>query len=289
MIEILAIIAAFLWSFVNIIDKHVLSEELKDPITSTAIYCISIFVLFSIVAFIFGEIKFGFESIISIIAGFVYGLAIIFYYKAFKTEEVSRVVPLTMTTPLFVLLFSTFIFGEVFTPLRYAGLFLLIIGCILISIKKSKTKTNLSTAFGIAILAALLFALRNILLKFSAKISILSMLFWIAIGGLLFSIVLFAFHHPHIKSKVKIKGIEHLMLAATISAVAFFIFTIAVANSYVSIVTALASTQVLFVFVIATLLSKFKPKIIREELKGTTIEIKILATIIILLGLFMLI
>jgi uncharacterized membrane protein len=152
----------------------------------------------------------------------------------------------------------------------------------MISLKKGR-RVNL--AFWIAIATAILFSFRNIFLKLSLlEINLLSTLFWISIGGLMVSIILFAIHHPHIRSKAKIHGIEHLILAGIISAMAFFFFTISTFEGYVSLITAITSTQVLFVFIIAILLSKFKPKIIHEETRKSVIEMKILAIAIIISG-----
>ncbi len=284
MIEIiLALTAAFLWSSVSIIDKHVLDDELKDPIISTVIYCTSMFLIFFITAILFGRVVFGIGSIIGMAVGVIYGLAIAMYYRALKLEEVSRVVPLIMTTPLFVLLIATILFGEIFTSQKYVGLILLIVGCILLSIKKGRMRVG---ALCTAIVTALLFSFRNIFLKFSLlEIDVFSTLFWMAVGGLIISLVLFAFHHPHIRTKTKIRGIEHLALAGVLSAIAFFLFTFATVLGYISVVTAIASIQVLFVFIIAALFSRFKPGFIHEEMRETTLEMKMIAIIFIMTGL----
>jgi len=64
----------------------------------------------------------------------------LFYFKAIKIEEISRVVPLLSFSPLFVLIFDAIFLGEVFTSLQYLEIFSLVVGVFLISVKILKKK-----------------------------------------------------------------------------------------------------------------------------------------------------
>jgi uncharacterized membrane protein len=103
------------------------------------------------------------------------------------------------------------------------------------------------------------------------------------LGSFICSLIILAFHHPRIFKKGR-KGVEHLIFINAITALAFIMFSVAVSLGSVSVITALCSLQLFFVFLLAVLLSKFEPKIINEELRRSTIELKFFALVLILIG-----
>ena len=77
------LIIVFLWAIINIYDKHIVTDELRDPFLCTTVYGVIIFILFNLVFFITNqEIKLPFNIILaSVIAGVMFMIAIFFYYK----------------------------------------------------------------------------------------------------------------------------------------------------------------------------------------------------------------
>jgi len=279
----LSILAALLWTIVNIIDKYIISE-VRDPILATVISGISTFLLFEIASLSFGDIFLNYYTVlISILAGVVYNLAVWLYYSAMNKEEVSRIIPIISTTPIFVLIFGFIFLGEKFALTTYLGVILIVVGAVLISIKKTY-KIEFSTAFLIAISAAIFFSLRNVLIKFATlQASIWSIFFWVGVGGGITSVFLFSLHRPHIRKKDKSK-IKYLLLVGGLTAIGFFVFTLAVSVGPVSLVSALVETQPLFVFLSATILSVFYPKILKEKITKIIILQKMVAITMIIIG-----
>lgn len=282
---ILAILAALVWTAVNIIDKFIITKELRDPILATVISGISTFVLFGVVALLFGNILLPLSTIvIAIIAGAAFNIAILLYYFAMSKEEVSRFIPVLSAVPLFVLFFSFIFLGERFPALTYLGILLLVAGAILISLKKITRRIGINVAFLIAISAALFYALRNIALKFATvQASIWPIFFWVGVGGGIVSLFLFAMHHPHIRRKARL-GVKHLLFVGSLTAIALFIFTIAISIGPVSLVSALLEVQPLFVFLAAAALSVFYPKFLKEKITKSIIMQKALAMVLIIVG-----
>jgi drug/metabolite transporter (DMT)-like permease len=282
---LLTLFAAFVWAIADIICKHVVSDELKDPVLSAVIGGMVIFIIFGAVYFLFGNSGIPSSNIIiiAIFSGVFYSIAILLFYKTLMHEEVSRVIPMTKTEPLFVLLLATIFLGEVFTPLKYIGIFLLVSGAILISFKKLG-QFKIRGALWMALITAMAYATRTVLFKYANTFAeTTSLLLWVAIGGLSASLVLFAFHHPRILKKFK-RGIEHLVLVGCLTAAGFLIFVMAMSQAPVSLVSSLVCVQLLFVFIIASMFTKIKPEIVREELKESTIILKIIAIVIIIAG-----
>ena len=276
---VFALIAAFLWSLVNLIDKHVIDKELKDPILCSTVYSFMVFIIFFFSSLAFGLPSFSWQAFL---AGLLFSLAIYCYYKALTSGEVSRVIPLTYLNVLLVLGIAVVFLGEPLTLLDILGIFLLVAGAGMITMKKDRAgKVSLLAALS----AAVLFGLRNILVKVSF-LSFFSGLFSLSLGTLSFGLVSLLLHHPHLRRKMK-RGIEHLLLSSGLSALGFFSFVYSVFIGMVSLATALVSVQSLFVFMLAVFLSKTHPKILKEELRGSMLEIKLISILLILSGIFL--
>jgi chloramphenicol-sensitive protein RarD len=284
------ILAVVIWVIVDILDKFIVSHKIKDPVLATVISSISTFPLLCLVSVLFGNIFLPLNIIfISILIGVFYNIAIYFYYFAMGEDEVSRLTPIFSISPIFVLFFAFIFLGERFSSLTYLGIVLLIFGAVLISVKKLKSNFKIGMGFLIAIFSAFFFALRNIFTKFATiQADIWSILFWVGIGGVIVSLFLFSLNHQHIHRKIK-HGIKHLLLVGVLTAVAFFMFTIAVSMGPVSLVSTLIETQSFFVFLFAIILSKFYPKILKEEITKPIIVQKLIAIILIFMGVILII
>lgn len=289
---ILTLVAALFWAFVGLIDKFVISHELKDPLLATVVSGAAATLVFLTFALLLNaKILISYNLIlITFFAGIFYTLAMYFYFLAVKSSEISRVISFLSVTPIFVLVFAFIFLGEKLTSLNYFGIVLLVFGSFLISIKRNhNSEYNISKSFFIIMIASLFLALRDIIMKFaSSNVEIWSALFWLGIGSGLTSLFLFVKHHPHIREKA-VKGIEHLFLGRILSSISLLLFLVAVSLASVSLVSALVKTQVLFVFVGILILSRFHPHILKEEITFPIIIQKVVAIMTILAGVFLII
>jgi len=283
---IFALAAAVIWSIVNIFDKHILSQELKDPILATTATGSSLFLFFSVASLFFGSVYLPFSIIVpAFLAGMSYCIAILIYYTVMRKEEISRIMPIFSVIPIFVAILAYFLLGETFTKLTYLGIFFIVVGSVLISLRK--VAHPLSAAFYVIVISSLFFAFRNILIKFATlENSIFSVMFWVGLGGFFVSFVLFVAHHPHIREKAKY-GVEHLLIVGLFAAIAFFCFTLAISKGPVSLVAALVQTQPVFVFLGATFLSLFHPKFIHEKITKWILLQKTIAVILVIIGAYL--
>lgn len=132
----LALLTAFIWGFVPFLEKVGLSSV--EPTDAYLVRCAGAFLgVIIIVAFTpqfpsFG--KMGIKSICflvlaGILAGFV---AQVVFYKALKTGEISRIIPITSCYPLFTFLLSWIFLGEEVTLSKVAGMLLILGGILLL-------------------------------------------------------------------------------------------------------------------------------------------------------------
>jgi drug/metabolite transporter (DMT)-like permease len=279
------IVAMFLWTAVNILDKYIIGHELRDPILVTTIFGFAIYLLFIFVGLLNGSVFMETTFIIlSMLAGIIYSVAISLYYSSMKGIEVSRIVPLLAVEPLVITIIAFFSFGEVLQPLNYAGIALIVLGAIFISHKKHGDKVSVKKFFVMAFLAVIFFSTRNVLIKYiTGENDFWAMLFWFGVGGIIVPILLLILHHPHLRKKAK-AGIVHLVLTAVLSGLALIFFTKAISIGSVSLVSALLATKPMLVFFVATFLSFFHPKIILEKHTPAILLKKSLAIALIVAG-----
>ena len=282
---ILSILAAVFWTVTGIIDKHIISDELKDPLLATAVNGIVAFIIFAGVSLLYGSIKMPPLTVIIItFAGVVYSLAILMGYVALTKGEVTRLTPLLSTIPIFVAVFAYFGFSERFTPIKYVGILLIVIGALFVSLEINKHKFKFGPAFMIGIGAAVFFAFRNVLLKaVTINENIWSSLFWLGFGALIFSAVIITFHHPHLRRKGQ-RGIHHLFCNRILAILGLLCFTLALSIGSVSLSSAIVEIKPMLVFMAALFVTKHYPKYIKEKVtKGIIIQ-KTAAIIMIISG-----
>ena len=283
---VLSIASALLWTIVALIDKFVLSHEMRDPILATVIAGITTFLIFVPMSLFFGESMFipFYLIVIILFASISYNLAIYFYYSAIKKGEISRVISFLSISPIFVLIFAFIFFDERLALLNYLGIVLIVFGSFLISIKKDHSRYVFSQAFFLAVLAAFFLAFRDLFVKFvTIQGDIWSLFFWLGLGSGISAIFLFYKYHPHILKK-NLKGIEHIIFGRFISAIALSIFFVAISLTSVSLASALIKLEIFFVFIAATALSYFHPKFIKEKINSKIIIQKSIAVILIITG-----
>jgi len=285
---ILSILAALIWSFTNIIDKHVVSDEARDPILLTTVAGFTMFLIFTLFSLVSNPLALPpLTALSSFLAGVFYIFAINLLYRSSEKEEISRVIPIIELNPLIVLVISFAFLGEILSPVKYVGIIILILGTVLVSVKRKTTMVKRSV-FAIALMSGFLYAMRNIFLEISSAETLLSVLSWVGLGGLVVGLAFLSKHHPHIRKKAK-KGLTHVIIGNILAVIAFFLFVNAIFIGSVSLVTAVVCTNIFFVFVIATILSRSHTHIIKEEMRESTLLLKLAAIVLVFLGLLLII
>jgi len=279
-----AVLATVIWAVVNIIDKHALVKWVKKPIIPTII-CGVLGLLASIIVYFvkgFEELSY-FNVFLAIIAGIFYILMALFYFRAVKIEEISRIIPLFYLEPIFVLVFALIFLGEVFSFVKYLGIFLLVFGAVLIS-SRHPFRIKLKKSFWLMILSALAIAVNSVIIKYLLNFADFWTVFsYVRIGTFISVIPLIYFYFKDLISVNRL-GLGLMTFAETLNLFGVLSITIAMSIGFVTLVKALASVQPFFVFLFALILSVFYPKILKEEIKKKTVLHKFIATILIVIG-----
>tara|TARA_Y100000310_G_scaffold187420_1_gene187457 strand:- start:327 stop:1196 length:870 start_codon:yes stop_codon:yes gene_type:complete len=284
----LALTATLIWSVVAILDKFVMSHEMRDPILAGFAFGASVFGVYTLVSLYQGTISTQGPILLPMFVGALGCIGVLLYYFAVNKAEISRIIPLVATMPVYVTLIAFFWLGESFSTMTYAGIGLLVLGGVLISVEKGKHKF-ISGGLFLAVLATLFWAVRNTLMKsLTLGTSVWNLLFWVGVGSGIVALILLIAHHPHLKKKAK-KGVEHLFVNNAVAAIGWMFFAVALEKGPVSLVSSIPAAEPMFVFIAATAISKYHPSIVHEKLSRQALLQKSVSILLIIAGVLLIV
>ena len=290
-----AILSYFFFALVSLFDRYFLVGPIPNPFAYT-FYNGILGLLVSPFLIPFG-VKFKSYGILflGLATGFVRIFAILFLNKAIFESEISRVVPAVgALLPIFSFFFFSIFLPqpEAFTFLSLFSFLLLLFGSFFISKKEFSLKVFNLKILKIPAISAFLFSFHFFLMKLLfSKTNFIDGLFSILVGGGMGAIIFLFFKKA--KEEIfsqriapKISAIFILGQAFGGFAAFFQFYSLFLANPYqVPLINALEGIRYLFLLFFVFLLSFLKPKILKEEMKGTIFFQKIIATILIAAGL----
>ncbi|KAF5429248.1 permease protein [Candidatus Methanophagaceae archaeon] len=188
-----------------------------------------------------------------LLLGMIFGLVFVLYNKALLVEEVSRVTPLIYLSPLFVLMLSTLFLGEHLPPKSYIGIGLMVLSAILVSFRWPERKSfAVSPALFMILFLDLLIACKDVIAKFMfSYIDYWTYLFWFVLGNIVIRPFLLFLPDIKIRFIADMKSLKPKIylicfINSTLTWVGFVFYYDAVSRTYVSLVSAIPSTQPFF-------------------------------------------
>ena len=281
------LLAVMFWTVVNIIDKHLLSDKIKNPLNLFVFFGL-ISGICSLLIFVFRPVFFTFpDSILALASGLTYSLALLLYYYSLKTGEVSRLIPITYTSPLFVAVMAAFFISEILSIGNYIGIVLIVFGAILVSSKKWSA-LKFDKSFFLMLAAAVFFAVYDIFNKYLTNTyNFLNIFAYIALGVAIAALVVLLFKHKELLGNIrKMQKTTLLMVLTTnlFNTIGICCFIIAISTGAVTLASGLSAIQPFIVLFMAVFLTKFFPNIIKEEIDRKTLAKKFLAILLVVIG-----
>jgi drug/metabolite transporter (DMT)-like permease len=291
---LLAIIAYFTNAVNAVIDKFLLGKSIPSPVTYT--FYVGLLSIFILMFAPFGLVWPGISQfLIALAVGFVFLFSLYAFYTALKKNDASHVVPIIGgVSPIVISILSYIFLGERLGQSQLIAFFFLVLGSILISIKLNDSGKYSIKGLEIAVLAAVLTGIFYVLAKFVfLHQPFLSGFIWTRMGSLLAALLLLIFpknrkiifaHSQNLKLKTGGLFVFNKALAGG----AFILLNYAVFLGSATLVNAIQGTQFVFLLILAVILSKNYPRVLKEKLTRTILIQKISAIIIIGTGLLML-
>ena len=286
---IVVTIGHFLNAVAFLMDKFLLTKKIPSPFVYA--FFIGALGILALALIPFGfTVPSSIEIVRALVAGFTFVLALIFFFAGLKENEASRVVPLTGgLVPAFTFVLAYFWLGERLGQVEILAFAFLIAGSVLISLDKKGKASGRGYLY--AIVAAFVFAFSFVLTKqVFIEQNFVSGFVWSRVGGFLAAMVILLIpsqrHAIFNQPKQKNKGNTTVLFftGQVAGALGFVLINYAISLASVSLVNAMQGVQYAFLLIIVLILSKKYPRILSEKLSGFVLGQKILAILLISLG-----
>ncbi|MDP6756431.1 MAG: DMT family transporter [Patescibacteria group bacterium] len=289
---IIVLAGHFLNAFAFLMDKFLLTKKIPSPFVYA--FFIGVLGILALVLIPFGVIiPSSVEIIRALIAGATFIIALVFFFAGLKENEASRVVPLTGGfVPAFTFVLAYFFLAERLGQIEILAFAALVIGGVLITLDRNG-KGN-AKGYMYAVIAALIFAISFVITKqVFIEQAFISGFVWSRIGGFLmalsFLLIPSARHGILHQPKQKNKGSTAVLFftGQATGALGFVLVNYAISLASVSLVNAMQGVQYAFLLVMVLILSKKFPKILSEKLSGGALMQKVIAIILISIGIIL--
>ncbi len=237
----------------------------------------------------------------SAVAGLFHIIALWLFFRALKSGEPSRVVPIAgSAVPLFTLLFASLFLGEVLSGRHVLAVIFLIIGGVLLSVKIIGGRGLSSKVILGAVASGVLFAGYFATMKFvysNTDSFLATFVYSRVVESLLALVVLYPFVLLKKKKDKKIARVGRKSLIVggvfvsnkVLAAGSFLLLNYAISLGSVSVVNALQGTQYLLLLLLAMAVSAWWPRLFKEEVGRVVIGQKIVGIMLLGVGLVFLI
>lgn len=288
---ILSLLTAGISAIVNLVDKHLLIHYVKSPIVAVKI--LGIFNLVAIVGLILfwsGHIISLFGLGLPLIAGFFEVLYIYFYLKAINKAEVAYMVPIFALAPVFTLFISLVFMKGQLVLLPSVGVFVIIIGIILLVIgKQGDFRTKPDKSFFFMVLAALLYGFHTIFFSLGLKsFSLYDNIMFSRAGVIIGALVILVFARSINLGELRSVKPYFFIISEMLYFVSVWVFLLALSKGVASYVIGVVNIQPLFVFGASYFLWRFFPKILQEQFTFRKPYFALISIIVIIVGATML-
>lgn len=262
--QLLAILSPLLYGIANVVDKFLLEKKIGNYYTYAALAG-----FLTLIAAGIGWLIVGWPTapqkaiLIGLLASIPYAFVIFSYFHLIQNNEVSRVSGMTYLYPAFVALLSFMFLGESIGPVKYLAIGLTITGTIILG------REHTSNGNGHMLLIIPLFTLGIATVDVSYKYILGFMSYgqaYVLVNLPLSLLLMLPLAWKKVRNDMNhtIKFSPIIISLFLLTLIAHFSYLAAAAQAPISLVSALGTTQPIFVFAIMVLLSSFRPGILRE-------------------------
>lgn len=316
----IATISYLLNAGVYVADKFLLSKKIHSSVAYA--FFVGIWSIFNFVLLPLDPWVPNFqEFILDILAGMLFLVTLIFWYKALHQSEATRVVPIVgALIPIFSLILSYVFLDAVLGERQLLAFFILINGGVLISVKYTKfyqfkkIANNFKNIFGNflggvhafyrptqrlilnSVISSFLFASYYVLIKYIYMTQpFIGGFVWSRLGsfiGVILMLAVVPWRKLIMKQKKENnspKNFSFFIAVRLLAALAFIMLNWAISKGNVALINALQGLQYVFLILLVLFLSRRYPRLIKEEMGGGIMMQKVIGISLITIGLYMLV
>jgi len=263
-----AILSTATFAVVNTIDSHLLSKRM--PGLRVYLLPVSFFHLFyGLLVFYLVPLPEGIgilPVLVAVVSGIFRTIAVTIILYNFQREEVSRVIPVVYTYPIFVTIVAVLFMGETLGYLQWLAIIIVVAGAVMVSVRQSPSGSTIWLGKPLLLLfgSSLLLAMADVTSKYAlAYISFWNMfsLTTLCISG----IFLLVSMRPHVLSQLssmerRNSAIALLAFSEILAPMGIVLLFWALERGPVSLVSTIVSSRPVFVVIFALILSRILPE-----------------------------
>ena len=228
--------------------------------------------------------------LVAIASGLFRASGVAFMFYAMRKGEVSQIIPVVFTYPVFVAIMAVLLLGETLSYLQWLAIFIVVAGAIMVSFKKSPSGSTawLGKTLLILLGASIFIAMADVAAKYAlAYMSSWSM---VAFNRLGFVIVFSAISvRPSVfkelaSMKRKHTTIPLIYLSETIAMIGIAFLLWALESGPVSLVSTIAGSRPIFVAMYTLILSRISPQFLIWSGGKWMWALRLVATAMIVVG-----
>lgn len=290
---LLALFSAALFGIITALEKRLIDHHLPNLRVYYASISFSLFIPAVIVFLATGvpDQTSTYNLVMATLSGSVWGVGLALVFWGYKLEEASRASAIVHTFPVFVAIVAVFWLDESLIPGQWAAIIVIVAGAFVISIRRSAGRgfLQLSRAFPILICASVLIALSHLFAKSALEDGLtVWMTYAIRAAAMGVAFAFLAKPAAFLELLQVFRNWRTLALILTadfiLAPVASVSLTRATGLGAISIVAALAATRPFFVFLVSSLFSIDRIKLLNEPLERDTLALKVVALAMIIGG-----
>ena len=228
--------------------------------------------------------------LVALTSGILRSAAITIMLYTMRREEVSLVIPVVHTYPVFVAIMAIPILGESLVYLQWLAVIIVVAGAVMISIRRESTGrgTWLGKSFLLLISSSLLLAAANIASKYAlAYISFWNM-YWLSAFCMSFFFLLLSLRPSVFKELHRMQhqglSISLLTVNEALALVGVVLSFWAIERGPVSLVSTIVATRPVFVFMFIIILSRVLPMFLEWHWTRATLALRFAAIAMIVAG-----
>ncbi|MDP2919863.1 MAG: EamA family transporter [Dehalococcoidia bacterium] len=234
--------------------------------------------------------------LVAVLAGMLRAVGVYLMLSAMQKSEVSRVVPVVNTYPIFVALMAVPLLGEAIGYREWLGILITVTGAMFISIHRRGDGAAREYRFDVSLVMLLASSLLFAGAFTAGKYALEGMSYWnlytvnaACFGTVLPLYALFSKGWQGLKTMPRRnQALVVLTVSESVSAFAIVLSNAAIAAGPVSLVTTVLSTRPAFVFAMTLVLSRFFPAVLEEKLSRGIVLAKVAAILMIIGGVILL-
>ncbi len=284
---LLALGSALTFAVVSALDKILIQRFVTNP---RAFIVLVGLIQFGLAAVVLPFAKFsgyGIDTtLISAASGFLAGIYLVLMFWVMRMQDVSRVVPITSTHPIFVAVLAQVFLEEIISVLAWVGIFVTVSGAAFMSFgpttRRSERGQGQLVPFALLMVSSLAFGLSQYLTKVVAgDIDIWSLFVWrgLGLGLACVGIMIRKSMFPDLVRAIRDPASISLTIftEGLLVLVAVILQLLAIYSGPVSLAVTVMAIRPLFVFILGILLSLGVSRVLDEPLEGRILAVKLVS------------